>query len=73
MGKFVGIVLLCFGVWIAVAVHREGADQAFGGLFALFSAPQYGEAHRPTRSGNVADRLEEAPERGNRDEDWWAR
>jgi hypothetical protein len=34
MGKVLAILLMVIAIWVAVTVYSEGADRAFGGLFA---------------------------------------
>ena len=36
MGKLIAIVLMVVAIWVGVTVFTEGADRAFGGLFAGF-------------------------------------
>ena len=69
MGRLPGILVAIVAIWLAWNVFRDGPENAFGGLFGLFYEPQYGEADRPTRSGNLADRvLEEGTTRTLRDD-----
>ena len=61
MGKLPAILVAAVILWVVWDVYHKGPEKAVGGLFALLAQPQYGEADRPTRSGNLADRiLEEA-------------
>lgn len=64
MGKIPAILLALIVAWVAWTVYQDGTEAAFGGLGGLMSSPQYGEADRPTRSGQLADRVleEEAAE-----------
>lgn len=57
MGKIPAILLALIIGWIGWTVYQDGPEAAFGGLGGLISSPQYGEADRPTRSGQFADRL----------------
>ena len=57
MGKLPAILLAVMALWLALNVIQDGPKQALGGVFDLFSQPQYGEADRPTRSGAAADRI----------------
>jgi hypothetical protein len=57
MGKLPALGILVIALWLAWTVYRDGPDEAFGGLGALISSPQYGEADRPTRSGTLADEI----------------
>lgn len=34
MSKIFGILLIVVGVWVGITIFTEGADTAFGGLFA---------------------------------------
>ena len=55
MGKLPAVLILLVALWVAWNIYQEGPDQALGGLSTLMSSPQYGEADRPTRSGDLAD------------------
>jgi len=57
MGKLPAMLLAAIAIWVAVNLYQEGPEEAFGGLFDLFSQPQYGEADKPTRSGSLADEV----------------
>ena len=57
MGKLPGILVAIVAIWLAWNVFRDGPENALGGLLGLLHEPQYGEADRPTRSGNLADRV----------------
>lgn len=72
MARIVLCVLLVIAVWVGITLHREGPEKAFGGLFDLLGSPQYGEADRPTRSGRLADRVEEVPPPEEPEGPWWA-
>ena len=66
MGKLPAIFLAAIALWLAVNVIRYGPEQAMGSLFGLLSGPQYGEADRPTISGDFADEILEEGEEGDR-------
>lgn len=34
MGKLFVILLIAGAIWVGMEIHREGKDQAFGGIFA---------------------------------------
>lgn len=36
MRKVFGILAIVLGIWIGIEVYTQGADRAFGGLFAWF-------------------------------------
>jgi len=72
MGRIPVIILLIIAIWIGNALYREGPEKAFGGLVALLSGPYYGEADRPTRSGQFADQAEDQPSRNQAEKNWWA-
>lgn len=55
MGKIPAIVIAILALWVAWNVHQGGPENAFGELSSLLSAPQYGEADRPTPSSELAD------------------
>ncbi len=55
MGRLPVIVVAIVAIWLVWNVFRDGPENALGGLFDLFYAPHYGEADRPTRSGELAD------------------
>jgi hypothetical protein len=57
MGKLPAIFVAIVVIWVAWSLFEEGPENAFGGLFGLFYEPQYGEADRPTRSGQLAERV----------------
>lgn len=57
MGKLPAIFLAVVAIWLAWNLFEQGPEDALGGLFGLFYEPHYGEADRPTRSGNLADRV----------------
>jgi len=57
MGKLPAIFLAVIALWLALDLYQHGPQAAMGGLFDLFYQPQYGEADRPTRSGDLADRV----------------
>ena len=60
MGKLPAIFAAIVAIWFAWNLYVEGEENALSGIF---SEPQYGEADRPTRSGDLADRvLEEGTE-----------
>ena len=62
MGKIPAWLLAALVLWVAWDVYQQGPEHALGGLFSLLSQPQYGEADRPTRSGDLADRMLEVEE-----------
>jgi len=66
VAKIVLFVLLVIAVWVGVTLHREGPENAFGGLFDLLASPQYGEEARPTRAEGLADRVDEPRPAGER-------
>jgi hypothetical protein len=73
MGRFPAVILLILAIWIGYTIHRDGPEKAFGGIAALLSSPQYGEADRPTRSGRVADEVQHPTSPGKSLKNWWAR
>ena len=73
MGRIPVVILLVLAIWIGNTLYRDGPAKAFGGLVALLSGPQYGEADRPTRSGRMADEAEDRPSPRKVDDNWWAR
>jgi hypothetical protein len=71
MGKLILCLLFALAVWVGVTVWREGPEHAFGGLFAMLSAPQYGEADAaPGRSQRLAEEMVREPVPPAPDE-WW--
>lgn len=69
MGKLPAIFLAGIVLWLAWSVFRHGQAATFGGLYDLVGSPQYGEADRPTRSGDLADRILEEDERSRGEPD----
>lgn len=64
MGKLPAILLSILAAWLLWDAYHEGAHHAFGGLIDLLDEPQYGQADRPTHSGELADEvLREAEDR----------
>ena len=57
MGKLPAIFVAIVAIWLAWNAFEDGPENALDGLFGLFYQSQYGEADRPTRSGNLADRV----------------
>jgi hypothetical protein len=73
MGKLLLYLLLALVAWVGVTLWREGPEHAFGGLFAMLAAPQYGEADAPAgRSQRLAEGVVKDPEAPAADE-WWKR
>lgn len=57
MGRLPAIFLAGIVLWLAWNVVRYGPEATFGGIYDLVRMPQYGEADRPTRSGDLSDRI----------------
>ena len=55
MGKLPAILIGLILLWVAWDVFQNGPQRALGGLFSLLSQPQYGQADRRTRSGDLAE------------------
>jgi hypothetical protein len=58
MGKIIGILFLCLGVWAGMEVYLEGTQNAFGGIFASGEAPR-DERSTPQRAGDAVGRAHE--------------
>lgn len=60
MGKILVIAMIVVAIWIGATVVTEGADQAFGGLFAGklgSSTPEATDTRStPQRAGDAFDR-----------------
>jgi hypothetical protein len=48
MGRLAALLLAILCVWAGVRLYREGADRAFGGVFARFGARLEAPARRET-------------------------
>jgi hypothetical protein len=57
MGKLPAIFVAALVLWATWDVFQNGPEKALGGLLSLLAEPQYGQADRPTRSGDLADRM----------------
>jgi hypothetical protein len=57
MGKIPAWLIAALLLWVAWDLYQQGPERALGGLFSLLAQPQYGEADRPTRSGDLADHV----------------
>ena len=72
MGKLPAILIGLILLWVAWDVFQNGPQRALGGLFSLLSQPQYGQADRRTRSGDLAEGVlhdtDDAPPRNAADD-----
>ena len=65
MGKLPAVFVTVLAIWLAWNALEKGPDSGLSALLGLVREPQYGEADRPTRSGDLADRVLEVDASGS--------